>query len=171
MEQSNPSKNTCTKNSPVWDSRCGHLGSVGGEDAVVLTVQGVIVVAGGGTARRAAGAQGLLGLALGAAVSGHALLACAVEEMRAQKATKNEATEFRRKRDVCPSTSCHVADGELARSRQASATDAGRILVRGKGHEEQVCRNTGKHHTCTSYSFRDGVRNFVERCQTNCRDR
>ena len=80
MEQSNPSKNTCTKNSPVWDSRCGHLGSVGGEDSVVLTVQGVIVVAGGGTARRAAGAQGLLGLALGAAVSGHALLACAVEK-------------------------------------------------------------------------------------------
>ena len=62
------------KNSPVWDSRCGHLGSVGGENAVVLPVQGVVVVAGGGTARGAAGAQGLLGLALRAAVSGHVLL-------------------------------------------------------------------------------------------------
>ena len=28
------------------------------------------------------------------------------------KASKNEATEFRRS-EVCPSTSCHVADGEL----------------------------------------------------------
>ena len=58
-------------NSPVWDGRCGHLGSVGGEDAVVLAVQVVVVVAGGRPAGRAAGAQGLLGLALAAAVSGH----------------------------------------------------------------------------------------------------
>ena len=61
-------------NSPVWDGRCGYLGSVGGEDAVVLAVQGVVVVAGGGTARGVASAQGLLGLALRAAVSGHVLL-------------------------------------------------------------------------------------------------
>ena len=64
-----PSKES--KNSPVWDGRCGYLGSVGGEDAVVLAVQVVVVVAGGRPAGRAAGSQGLLGLALAAAVSGH----------------------------------------------------------------------------------------------------
>ena len=66
---SNPSKES--KNSPVWDGRCGYLGSVGGEDAVVLAVQVVVVIAGGRPTGRPAGAQGLLGLALAAAVSGH----------------------------------------------------------------------------------------------------
>ena len=83
-----PAKTLPSLDLPVWDSRCGHLGSVGREDAVVLAVQGIVVVAGCRTAGRAARAQGLLGLALGAAVSGHALLIACV---------KNESTKGEQK--------------------------------------------------------------------------